>query len=77
MVISIEPELEAALRTIAQRKGVSPEAFAMQALRDGIQKSETLLSPRDDWERRLIAIASDCGVSLPHSALGRDGIYAE
>jgi hypothetical protein len=31
--------------------------------------------PRDEWERRLLAIATDCGVSLSNEALGREEMY--
>ncbi|MFN0021423.1 MAG: hypothetical protein ACKVP0_24495 [Pirellulaceae bacterium] len=31
--------------------------------------------PRDEWERRLLAVASDCGVSLSNEALGREEMY--
>ena len=31
--------------------------------------------PRDDWERRLLAIGTDCGVSLSDEALSSDGLY--
>lgn len=35
----------------------------------------TLLEPRDEWERRLRAIATDCGVSLSNEALSREEMY--
>ena len=31
--------------------------------------------PIDEWERRLFALATDCGVSIPDSALSSDGLY--
>ena len=30
---------------------------------------------RDEWERRLRRVATDCGVSLPDAALSSEGIY--
>jgi predicted DNA-binding antitoxin AbrB/MazE fold protein len=33
------------------------------------------LEPRDEWERLLRSLATDCGVSLPNSALGREELY--
>jgi len=33
------------------------------------------LQPRDEWERRLLGLAKDCGVSLPNSAVSSDGLY--
>ena len=35
-------------------------------------KRPNLLIPQDDWERRLRAIATDCGVSLSNEALSRE-----
>ena len=29
---------------------------------------------RDEWERRLLGAATDCGVSLPYSALSSEGL---
>ncbi len=34
-----------------------------------------LREPRDEWERRLRAAASDCGVSLSDEAVSSEGIY--
>ena len=31
--------------------------------------------PRDEWERRLLAIGTDCGVSLSDEALSSEGLY--
>jgi hypothetical protein len=33
------------------------------------------LQPRDEWGRGLLAAARHCGVSLPDSALGSEGLY--
>jgi hypothetical protein len=75
MVIHLGPELEAALIASARRLGIAPEALALDVLRERFLKTTTPSEPRDEWERRLIAAASDCGVSLPHSALSSDGLY--
>lgn len=32
-------------------------------------------APRDEWERRLRAIAIDCGTSLSDAAVSSEGIY--
>ena len=29
----------------------------------------------DEWERNVLGLATDCGVSLPHSALSGEGLY--
>jgi hypothetical protein len=30
---------------------------------------------QDEWEQRVVALAKDCGISLPDSTLGSDGLY--
>jgi hypothetical protein len=73
MVLTLGPELEAALNELARRQGTFPEALALSALR------ERFLAParesRDDWERRLRALATDCGVALTDAALSSEGLY--
>ena len=75
MVIHLDPELEAALIESARCRGMAPEALALAALRERFLATAAAVRPRDDWERRLLEAASDCGVSLPHSALSSDGLY--
>ena len=75
MTITPDPELEAALTAAAQKQGVRPEAFALVILRERFLPSSLPIEPRDDWERGLLALATDCGVSLPDSALSREEMY--
>ena len=75
MVIHVSPELEAALAESARRLGVAPEALALDTLRERFLPEVSTIQPRDEWERRLLGAASDCGVSLPDSALSSDGLY--
>ena len=74
MVITIGPELEAALSERARRQGVAPEVLALNALRNQFLEPAAA-QPQDDWERRLRAVATDCGVALSDAALGREGMY--
>jgi hypothetical protein len=74
MVITPDPELEAALSEQARRLGIAPEVLALNALRQRFVAAATL-QPRDEWERGLLAAALDCGVSLPDSALSSEGLY--
>lgn len=49
-----------------------------QALPEGAKvmvEVRQLREPQDDWQRRLRQAASDCGISLPDSALSSEGIY--
>jgi predicted DNA-binding antitoxin AbrB/MazE fold protein len=36
---------------------------------------QALVEPQDEWERRLLGLAKDCGVSLPDSAVSSEGLY--
>jgi hypothetical protein len=74
MVITLDPELEAALTEQARRNGVAPEVLALKALRERFLTA-AVLQPRDEWERGLLAAARDCGVSLPDWALSSEALY--
>jgi hypothetical protein len=74
MVITLDPELEAALSEMARRQGVAPEVLALNVLREHFLAAD-LLEPRDEWERRLRSLAKDCGVSLSNWAVSSEGIY--
>jgi len=73
MVLTLDPELEAALAEAARKQGASPEDLALEALRKRFLAAT--LQPRDEWERGLLAAARDCGVSLPDSTLSREELY--
>ncbi len=74
MVIAIDPELEAALVQRATEEGLSPDALAIEALRQRFL-SKSPIVPRDEWERTLLGAASHCGVSLSNEALSSEGLY--
>jgi hypothetical protein len=75
MVITLGPELEAALIEAASQRGVVPEVLALNALRERFLGAASSLQPRDEWERGLLEAARACGVSLPDSALSSEGLY--
>ncbi len=75
MVITVEPDLEAALNDLARRKVMAPEALAVQTLRNCLLPPAVANPSRDDWERLLRSAATDCGVSLSNEALSRDRQY--
>ena len=75
MVITLPPELAAALSEQARRRDVAPEALALDALRQRFHAAPADLEPRDEWERRLLEAATDCGVSLSNEALSREEMY--
>lgn len=75
MVITLGPDLEAALDEVAHTQGVAPETLALDALRERFLAAAVRLQPRDEWERGLLNAARDCGVSLPDSALSSEALY--
>ena len=74
MVITLSPDLEAALNELAQREGIAPEALALKALQERFL-AKAVLEPRDEWERGLLAAARPCGVSLSNLAVSSEGLY--
>jgi hypothetical protein len=75
MVITLGPELEAALNEAARRQGIAPEALAVDTLRERFLGASRTIQPHDEWERRLLGVAVDCGVSLTNRALSSEGLY--
>ena len=75
MTITLDPALKAALEEAARRQGMAPELLALNALRARFLGPAPGIQPRDDWERRLLALPVDCGVSLPDEALSREALY--
>jgi predicted transcriptional regulator len=75
MVITLPPELEAALNELARRQGVAPEVLALSALRDRLIALTDAIQTRDEWERLVLQAGTNCGVSLPHTALSSEGLY--
>ena len=63
MVITLGPELESALNKFAQEKGIAPEQAALSVLRQRLLAWDDRLEPHNEWERRLLSIASDCGIA--------------
>jgi hypothetical protein len=75
MVLTLEPELEAALREQASKQGIAPELLALNVLRQRFLPQLPADFPRDEWERKLRDAASDCGVSLSNEAVSSEGLY--
>lgn len=71
MVITLPPELAAALTERANQQGVAAEKMALNVLTAYFLPRE----PRDDWERQLRQIGTNCGVSLSNEALSSEGLY--
>ena len=75
MILEINGELEAAIAEAASRAGTTTEELALRYLNSAFSKPTQPYMPRDEWERQMFSIISDCGVSLPDSVLCSDGYY--
>jgi hypothetical protein len=73
MVVTPDPQLEAALNEQAKRRGVTPEELALTLLRERLLAPS--VEPRDEWERSLLAAARPWGLSLSDAALSSEGLY--
>ncbi len=75
MTITLGPDLETALNEVAQRQGIPADILALNALRERFLAPSPSIQPRDEWERRLLGLAINCGVSLSDEALSREQVY--
>jgi hypothetical protein len=75
MVITLGPELEAALNEASRQQGIAPESLALNVLRERFLAKAASLQPRDEWERGLLEAARPWGVSLPDAVLSSEGLY--
>lgn len=74
MTVRLTHEIFASLIAEAERRGTSPAAVARAVLSEHLPPAPDYM-PRDDWERRLREIATDCGVALSDDALSREELY--
>jgi hypothetical protein len=75
MVITLGPDLEAALNEAARKQGIAPEDLALNALRERFLALPVQFQPRDEWERRLLEAGTDCGLALSREAVSSEGLY--
>jgi predicted DNA-binding antitoxin AbrB/MazE fold protein len=52
-----------------------PDKTRVKIIVDSQSIVQPLLEPQDEWERHLLGIAKDCGVSLSDSAVSSEGLY--
>ena len=74
MVLELGPELEAAISDAARRQGVTAEKLAADTLRKQFTPPPPF-EPRDEWERQLLSLGTNCGVSLTNEQLSREEMY--
>lgn len=75
MTIGMLPELKAAIQEEARKQGINPEVVAFNALYERFVGKPSPLEPRDDWERQMLSLPIDCGVSLSDETLRRESMY--
>ena len=79
MTLTLSEEVERALKAKAAQLGKTPDELADETLRQQLiaapQSGEA--PPRDEWERRLLAIGRPAGVSLTNEQLSREVLYED
>ena len=75
MTITLSPEVQAALERESRQQGTTPESLVMAALCEKFALPLIAPQAQDDWEKLVLGIGTDCGVSLSHEALSSEGVY--
>jgi predicted transcriptional regulator len=75
MSITLDAELEAKLNDLARLQGKTPDQIVSDTLRAQWSLPPASISPRDEWESKLLSIAKDCGVSPSNEDLSRENLY--
>ena len=78
MTITLTPDIEKGLKLRARELGKAPEVLALEKLRlefGGADGRNFPFEPQDEWERRLLDIGKDCGISLSNEAVSSEGLY--
>ncbi len=80
--ITLTPDIEQGVTQRAQELGTTPEHLVLEKLRAEFapaaaerEQQTRPFEPQDEWERRLLAASSPCGVSLSNEAVSSEGIY--
>ena len=74
MVLTLTPELEAALTEFAKAQGTDPAELALKMLSDCFPTRKPKLS-HEEFQRRIRAMGTPAKVSLSDEALSSEGIY--
>lgn len=73
MTLTLPEDLRAALEAWATIRQTTPEEVALDVLTRNLKPPPFV--PRNEWERNLLAIGVDCGVSLTNEQLSREVMY--
>ena len=52
-----------------------PDKSHVKVTIDVPAENATVVEPQDEWERNLLGLPKDCGLSLPDSAVSSEGLY--
>lgn len=79
MTIVLPARVESELIARAKGRGITPEALASEVIQQQMEPQLPLV-PRDDWERRVLAIGVDPGAPVTDRdardrALSSEGLY--
>ena len=74
MTITFPPDIAVKIERRAEIEETTPEDLVIEAAKKLLATTPRLV-PRDDWERRLLSVATSAGVSLSDEAVSSEGIY--
>ena len=77
--ILLSPEVEQAAQQEAERLGLTLSDLVAQVLRTKLLPQKTshpaVSAQTVEWDRWLLALGKDCGVSLSDESLSSEGLY--
>ncbi len=73
MTLNLPEHLRTALQAWADIRLTTPEEVAVSILTRFVAPPPP--PPTNDWERKLLSIATECGGTLPREALSSEGLY--
>jgi hypothetical protein len=79
MTITLSEEVERALKARAAKRGTSPDELANQTLKRELlsHPTDAGLQPKDEWEKLLLSVPLQTGVSLTDEQVSREAIYED
>lgn len=75
MTLTMDPALETAILKLAHDRGVAPEVLVLDAVRDRFGVVAPPETGQDEWERLILNVGTDCGVSLTDQDVSSEGLY--
>ncbi len=79
MTLTLAPDIETLVTETARERGKTPGEFIDHFLRENLMPKPRQpingITPRDDWEERILKLGAPSGVSLSNEAVSSEGIY--